>query len=148
MTCKQRITCTNVFIIVSLISENCINKISFMLMLMLMSSHRSVVTATVLYDSNSIVDISQIQKRLLSNDTTANISIRDNSEAEVGSIKICYACAMHSFIHIFHLQNVYKAENRLLFWLLIIFAFLIALAILILLLCCTCPWCPLYNTAR
>lgn len=46
------------------------------------------MTATVLYDSNSIVDISQIQKRLLLNDTTANISIRDNSEAEVRSTKI------------------------------------------------------------
>lgn len=47
-----------------------------------------------------------------------------------------------------HLQNVYKAENRLLFWLLICFAFLIALAILTLLLCCACPWCPLYNATR
>lgn len=52
------------------------------------------------------------------------------------------------FSHGINLQNVYKAENRLLFWLLIIFAFLIALAILTLLLCCTCPWCPLYDTAR
>lgn len=63
------------------------DKLSFVLM----SFHRSVVTATVLYDSNSIVDISQIQKRLLLNDTTANISIRDNSEAEVRSTKMCYA---------------------------------------------------------
>lgn len=47
-----------------------------------------------------------------------------------------------------YLQNVYKAENRLLFWLLIFFAFLIALAILTLLLCCACPWCPLYSAVR
>lgn len=44
---------------------------------------RSVVTATVLYDSNSVVDISQIQKRLLLNNSTSGISIRDNTNEEV-----------------------------------------------------------------
>lgn len=46
---------------------------------------RSVVTATVLYDSNSIVDISQIQKRLQLNNSTSGISIRDNTDAEVST---------------------------------------------------------------
>lgn len=46
-------------------------------------SLRSVVTATVLYDSNSVVDISQIQKRLSLNNSTSGISIRDNTDAEV-----------------------------------------------------------------
>lgn len=53
-----------------------------------------------------------------------------------------------SFLFMEMLQNVYKAENRVLFWLLIFFALLIALAILTLLLCCACPWCPLYNATR
>lgn len=41
------------------------------------------MSATVLYDSNSVVDISQIQRRLHLNNSTADISVRDNSEAEV-----------------------------------------------------------------
>lgn len=52
------------------------------------SSHfhfRSIVIATVLYDSNSVVDISQIQKRLQLNNSTSGISIRDNADAEVCS---------------------------------------------------------------
>lgn len=44
---------------------------------------KSVVTATVLYDSNSVVDISQIQRRLQQNNSTSDISIRDNADAEV-----------------------------------------------------------------
>lgn len=44
---------------------------------------KSVVTATVLYDSNSVVDISQIQKRLQLSNVTSGISVRDNTEAEV-----------------------------------------------------------------
>lgn len=47
------------------------------------SRDRSVVTATVLYDSNSIVDISQIQHRLQLSNTTSDISVRDNADAEV-----------------------------------------------------------------
>lgn len=44
------------------------------------------MTATVLYDSNSVVDISQIQKRLQLNNSTSGISIRDNTDAEVRSL--------------------------------------------------------------
>lgn len=115
---------------------------------------RSVVTATVLYDSNSVVDISQIQKRLLLNNSTSGISIRDNTNEEVWAFQML---AMHFGISIWILililfwmllQSVYKAENRVLFWILIAFALLIALAILTLLLCCACPWCPLYHATR
>ncbi|TDG42627.1 hypothetical protein AWZ03_010955 [Drosophila navojoa] len=45
------------------------------------------------------------------------------------------------------LQTQYKAENKVLFWLLILLATLVALTILILLLCCICSWCPLYGAA-
>lgn len=44
---------------------------------------KSVVTATVLYDSNSVVDISQIQHRLQLGNSTSDISVRDNADAEV-----------------------------------------------------------------
>ncbi|XP_037950447.1 cadherin-86C isoform X2 [Teleopsis dalmanni] len=84
---------------------------------------RSVVTATVLYDSASVVDISQIQQRLSQHNSSFAIMTRDSTDTE----------------------TLYKAENKLLFWLLILLATLVALTILILLLCCICSWCPLYG---
>ncbi|XP_061389861.1 cadherin-86C [Musca vetustissima] len=87
---------------------------------------RSVVTATVLYDSSSIVDISQIQQRL----SQHNSSFAIMTGREVGMSET---------------DTLYKAENKLLFWLLILLATLVALTILILLLCCICSWCPLYG---
>lgn len=44
---------------------------------------KSVVTATVLYDSNSVVDISQIQKRLQLYNSTSDMTVRDHADAEV-----------------------------------------------------------------
>ncbi|XP_054734543.1 cadherin-86C [Anastrepha obliqua] len=93
---------------------------------------RSVVTATVLYDSSSVVDISQIQQRLSQhNSSYAIMSGSDTAETD----------------NLTPLQTLYKAENKLLFWLLILLATLVALTILILLLCCICSWCPLYGSA-
>ncbi|XP_048513676.1 uncharacterized protein LOC105688571 isoform X2 [Athalia rosae] len=43
---------------------------------------------------------------------------------------------------------VYKAENRLLLWLLILLGLLMALALLALILCCICPFCPFYMAPR
>ncbi|XP_051862592.1 cadherin-86C isoform X2 [Drosophila albomicans] len=84
---------------------------------------RSVVTATVLYDSSSVVDISQIQQRLSQHNNSYAIMPQDTAETD----------------------TQYKAENKVLFWLLILLATLVALTILILLLCCICSWCPLYG---
>ncbi|XP_030564312.1 cadherin-86C [Drosophila novamexicana] len=84
---------------------------------------RSVVTATVLYDRASVVDISQIQQRLSQHNNSYAIMPQDTAET----------------------ATQYKAENKVLFWLLILLATLVALTILILLLCCICSWCPLYN---
>ncbi|KAM7360298.1 cadherin 86C isoform 2-T13 [Cochliomyia hominivorax] len=93
---------------------------------------RSVVTATVLYDSSSVVDISQIQQRLSQhNSSFAIMTGREASTSETDDLT--------------PLQTLYKAENKLLFWLLILLATLVALTILILLLCCICSWCPLYG---
>nr|XP_011305107.1 PREDICTED: uncharacterized protein LOC105267741 [Fopius arisanus] len=44
--------------------------------------------------------------------------------------------------------TVYKAENKLLFWLLIILGLLILAAIIALIVCCICPGCPLYMAPR
>ncbi|XP_026823897.1 uncharacterized protein LOC105277425 isoform X1 [Ooceraea biroi] len=44
--------------------------------------------------------------------------------------------------------TVYKAENKLLFWLLIILALLMLLAIAALIVCCICPGCPFYMAPR
>nr|XP_036217959.1 cadherin-86C [Bactrocera oleae]XP_036217960.1 cadherin-86C [Bactrocera oleae] len=87
---------------------------------------RSVVTATVLYDSTSVVDISQIQQRLSQHNSSYAIMNGSDTVAT---------------------DTLYKAENKLLFWLLIFLATLVALTILILLLCCICSWCPLHGTA-
>ncbi|CAG9806607.1 unnamed protein product [Chironomus riparius] len=83
---------------------------------------KSIVTARVVYDSESVVDVAEIQKRLVQNDDRG-ISIHENA-------------------------NVYQAENRVYFWLLIILSLLLALGILTLLLCCICSWCPLYAASR
>lgn len=42
-----------------------------------------MISATVLYDSNSVVDLLQIQKRLQQNYSTSGIAIRDNADTEV-----------------------------------------------------------------
>ncbi|KZC14888.1 Cadherin-86C [Dufourea novaeangliae] len=44
--------------------------------------------------------------------------------------------------------TVYKAENKLLIWLLIILGLLMLLAIAILIICCICPGCPFYMAPR
>uniref|UniRef100_A0A336M400 CSON011767 protein n=1 Tax=Culicoides sonorensis TaxID=179676 RepID=A0A336M400_CULSO len=89
------------------------------------SKEKTLVVATVLYDSNSVVDIQEIQNKITKNGTYQGIIIRDDSAA-----------------------NVYRAENKVLFWLLMFFALLLALGILTLLFCCICSWCPLYAASR
>ncbi|XP_052756113.1 cadherin-86C [Galleria mellonella] len=45
-------------------------------------------------------------------------------------------------------SNLYRAESRLLFWLLILLAILVALVLLLLICCCICEGCPLYMPPR
>nr|CAD7425611.1 unnamed protein product [Timema monikensis] len=78
---------------------------------------RSMVVATILYDGTTMVDVRQLQKQL-----QANVKMSERVD-KVG---------------------VSRAENRALFWILMILAILIVLIILLLLLCCLCPSCPLY----
>ncbi|XP_030382490.1 cadherin-86C [Scaptodrosophila lebanonensis] len=82
---------------------------------------RSLVTATVMYEKTSVVDISQIQQRL---------SQYNNS----------YAIVPQDTLQI---ETQYHAESKILFWLLLLLATVVALTILVTLLCCICSWCPL-----
>ncbi|KAJ6639440.1 Cadherin-86C, partial [Pseudolycoriella hygida] len=84
---------------------------------------KSIIVGTVLYDSSGVVDISKIQEELFTNKPSAIIS---SGDAEI----------------------IFRAENRVLFWLLIFLALTIAISILILLSCCICSWCPLYAVSR
>lgn len=109
---------------------------------------KSIVTARVVYDSESVVDVAEIQKRLVQNDDRG-ISIHENAVS--ASCCISTTIFLHFFFFYFisiHIQNVYQAENRVYFWLLIILSLLLALGILTLLLCCICSWCPLYAASR
>lgn len=104
---------------------------------------KSIVTARVVYDSESVVDVAEIQKRLVQNDDRG-ISIHENAVRHNSTdIKTFILIPIIS-----HFQNVYQAENRVYFWLLIILSLLLALGILTLLLCCICSWCPLYAASR
>lgn len=83
-----------------------------------------MVTATVIYDGNSVVDLQQLEKRLTANKTQA---IVEQSVQE------------------------YRSENRVLFWLLMFLLILVSIACLLLLLCCLwqgCIVCPCLEVKR
>lgn len=65
-------------------------------------------------------------------------------------IKLLYKFALKVFYFkkVTFFQTVYKAENKLLFWLLIILGLLMLLAVAILIACCICPGCPFYMAPR
>ncbi|XP_014250351.1 cadherin-86C [Cimex lectularius] len=81
------------------------------------NGERSVVTATVLYNNNAVIDLDSLQKKL-NNNRTAQLLTDE--------------------------VTVYRSETRTLFWILMILLILIALALLTLLLCCCCECCPFY----
>lgn len=100
---------------------------------------KSIVTATVIYDNNKIVDLTEIQKHL-AHKSGDGIMVHDEVVRKSRYMLI--------FSKTITFQGAYKAENRVLFWLLILLALLLALGILTLLLCCICSWCPLYAASR
>lgn len=102
---------------------------------------KSIVTATVVYDSDTVVDVADIQKRLSAQGQ--EIMVHEDAVIYEKFIQFLMLILFSLFS-----QNVYKAENRVLFWLLIFLALLLAIGILTLLLCCICSWCPLYAASR
>ncbi|XP_044741424.1 cadherin-86C isoform X2 [Chrysoperla carnea] len=88
------------------------------------NSAKSVVVANVLYNGNSVVDVSHLQN------TVPNSSVVRTDDSPVTTVR------------------EYRSDSSdLLFWLLILLAFLI-LALIILLLCCLCQGCPLYKPLK
>jgi hypothetical protein len=103
---------------------------------------KSIVTATVIYEKDRIVDFVEIQKQLMRTNDQEIIVHEDAVTLFDSNFKLLNKPLLLS------LQSAYKAENRVLFWLLILLALLLALGILTLLLCCICSWCPLYAASR
>ncbi|KAJ1531684.1 hypothetical protein ONE63_000353 [Megalurothrips usitatus] len=79
---------------------------------------KSQVTATVLYSSQSVIDVASLEKRLKGNKTA--IMVGEN------------------------VREYREGASDVLFWVLIILAILLALALLAALLCCCCHGCPYY----
>ncbi|CAH1407036.1 unnamed protein product [Nezara viridula] len=86
---------------------------------------KSIVTATILYDKNAVVDLDDLQKKFTSiaNRNSSSVIITHRVEEP---------------------EPVYRSETRVLFWILLIFLLLLLLGILTLILCCLCSWCPYY----
>ncbi|XP_072939232.1 cadherin-86C-like [Epargyreus clarus] len=98
---------------------------------------KSEVTAVVRVSGSSAIDVSKLQEQLAKNMTiytTGTISgskeTEQNTATDNGD------------------SNLYRAESRLLFWLLILLAILVALVLLLLICCCICEGCPLYMPPR
>jgi len=106
---------------------------------------KSVVTATVIYDNDQIVDVTEIKKRLSDrHEESQGIVVHEDAVSSSSAT----LRQVHSSSHNSISQSAYKAENRVLFWMLIFLALLLAIGILTLLLCCICSWCPLYAASR
>lgn len=108
---------------------------------------KSMVTATVIYDSDTVVDVASIQKRLMQNNDQG-IVVHEDAVRIIETPPQSMTTTTITKRNYFLSQSAYKAENRVLFWLLIFLALLLAIGILTLLLCCICSWCPLYAASR
>lgn len=114
------------------------------------SQEKSEVIAVVRMTENTAINVAKLQEQLAKNvtvyttgvnsdiiktntgsDTSTNPGKSDPSSTADGSD-----------------SGLYKAESRLLFWLLILLAILVALVLLLLICCCICEGCPLYMPPR
>ncbi|XP_076302670.1 cadherin-86C-like, partial [Lasioglossum baleicum] len=127
---------------------------------------KSIIVARVeqTEPGTSLVDVEKIRETLAANgvgiiggtDTIINTTHIDNTKPPTdGSPRHTNANDGQTTIinnTITTIQNeevtVYKAENKLLFWLLIILGLLMLLAIAALIVCCICPGCPFYMAPR
>ncbi|XP_013136857.1 PREDICTED: cadherin-86C [Papilio polytes] len=93
------------------------------------SQEKSEVIAVVRMSSNTAINVAKLQEQLAKNMTLYSTGYEKTSTSDSDS-------------------GVYKAESRLLFWLLILLAILVALVLLLLICCCICEGCPLYMPPR
>ncbi|KAL6437555.1 hypothetical protein ACFW04_004177 [Cataglyphis niger] len=131
-----------------------------------MEGKRTIVIARVEQTEvgTPLVDVEKIRNTLAANGVgiiggtgTTNVSITYNDETTMklpidgvihkgGDNTRTYANKTITNVH--EEVTVYKAENKLLFWLLIILGLLMLLAIAALIICCICPGCPFYMAPR
>ncbi|KPI92870.1 Cadherin-86C [Papilio xuthus] len=93
------------------------------------SQEKSEVIAVVRMSGNTAINVAKLQDQLAKNMTLYSTGFEKTSTSDSDS-------------------GVYKAESRLLFWLLILLAILVALVLLLLICCCICEGCPLYMPPR
>ncbi|XP_068632307.1 cadherin-86C [Battus philenor] len=93
------------------------------------SQEKSEVIAVVRMSGNTAINVAKLQEQLAKNMTI--YSTGDTTIPSSGAD-----------------SGLYKAESRLLFWLLILLAILVALVLLLLICCCICEGCPLYMPPR
>ncbi|XP_063974782.1 cadherin-86C [Diachasmimorpha longicaudata] len=110
---------------------------------------RSIVVARVeSTGGTSLVDIDKIRAALAAN----GVGVVDgempppNVDPKNGDTSINTTSTIPSGYN--EEVTVYKAENKLLFWLLILLGLLILAAIIAFILCCICPGCPFYMAPR
>ncbi|XP_075974106.1 cadherin-86C-like [Anticarsia gemmatalis] len=115
------------------------------------SQEKSEVIAVVRMTGNSAINVAKLQEQLAKNVTVYTTGtnsggvINTNTGSGTGtnsgkSDQTSTADGGDS--------GLYRAESRLLFWLLILLAILVALVLLLLICCCICEGCPLYMPPR
>ncbi|XP_029667679.1 cadherin-86C [Formica exsecta] len=131
-----------------------------------MEGKRTIVIARVEQTEvgTPLVDVEKIRNILAANGVgiiggtgTTNVSVTYNDET---TTKLPIDGVIHkggdntrtyvnkTITNVHEEVTVYKAENKLLFWLLIILGLLMLLAIAALIVCCICPGCPFYMAPR
>ncbi|XP_015187616.1 PREDICTED: cadherin-86C [Polistes dominula] len=107
---------------------------------------KSIVVARV-EKSTSFVDIEKIRETLAANGVgiiNASVMMPDST----GKTTTTNITNTVTNVQNEEVITVYKAENKILFWLLIILGLLMLLAIAALIICCICPSCPFYMAPR
>ncbi|CAK1540663.1 unnamed protein product [Leptosia nina] len=97
------------------------------------SQEKSEVIAVVRSSENSAINVAKLQEQLMKNKTVYSTGAIPNDQTSTANKED---------------SSLYRAENRLLFWLLILLAILVALVLLLLICCCICEGCPLYMPPR
>ncbi|XP_043250177.1 titin homolog [Colletes gigas] len=122
---------------------------------------RSIIVARVEQTApgTPLVDVEKIRETLAANgvgiiggtDTVTTMNVSD-TKVPVNGIPHTnngQTITNNSIVSVHNEEvTVYKAENKLLLWLLIILGLLMLLAIAALIICCICPGCPFYMAPR
>ncbi|XP_047018990.1 cadherin-86C isoform X1 [Helicoverpa zea] len=113
------------------------------------SQEKSEVIAVVRMSGNTAINVAKLQEQLAKNVTIYTTGTNSGGVFNTGtgsgsnSGKSDHASTADGSD-----SGLYRAESRLLFWLLILLAILVALVLLLLICCCICEGCPLYMPPR